>query len=180
MTAREVGYSPVYQWVKGVVGRTHTTVVATLAWAVLCLLVAQRVTPAALARAIPRDLAGSGRSCLRRVRRWWSGPPLEQVLVHPGLLRQALALLEPSAAAIVALDTTRLGPWEVWLAGLVVGGRTLPLGWAVLPYPWPKGQFRPTTVALLQRLQRGLTIFGTKSCVKRVTSETILFFRDIL
>lgn len=152
MTAREVGYSPVHQWVKGVVGRTHTTVVATLAWAVVCLLVAQRVTPAALARAIPHDLAGSGRSCLRRVRRWWSGPPLEQVLVHPGLLRQALALLEPSAAALVALDTTRLGPWEVWLAGLVVGGRTLPLGWAVLPYPWPKGQFRPTTLTLVQRL----------------------------
>src|SRR4029453_6220826 len=25
--------------------------------------------------------------------------------------------------------------------------------WAVIPYPWPKGQFRPTTIALIQRLQ---------------------------
>lgn len=54
---------------------------------------------------------------------------------------------------VVALDTTRLGPWEVWLAGIVVQGRTFPIGWAVIPYPWPKGRFR-TTVALIQQLQR--------------------------
>src|SRR4029453_7404849 len=54
---------------------------------------------------------------------------------------------------VVALDTTRLGGWEVWLAGIVVAGRTLPIGWAVIPYPWPRGQFRSTTVALIQRLQ---------------------------
>jgi hypothetical protein len=53
---------------------------------------------------------------------------------------------------VVALDTTRLGPWEVWLAGIVVAGRTLPLGWAVIPSPWPKGRFRATTLALLQQL----------------------------
>jgi hypothetical protein len=54
----------------------------------------------------------------------------------------------------VALDTTRLGPWEVWLAGIVVAGRTLPIGWAVIPYPWPKGRFRVTTLALIQQLQQ--------------------------
>lgn len=54
---------------------------------------------------------------------------------------------------VVALDTTRLGPWEVWGAGLVVAGRTLPIGWAVIPYPWPKGRLRTTTVALIQRWQ---------------------------
>jgi len=54
----------------------------------------------------------------------------------------------------VALDTTRVGPWEVWLAGMVVGGRTLPLGWAVIPYPWSKGRFRATTLALVAQLQR--------------------------
>jgi len=54
---------------------------------------------------------------------------------------------------VVALDTTRLGRWEVWLAGVVVAGRTLPIGWAVCPYPWPKGRFRATTLALVQRLQ---------------------------
>ncbi len=124
-----------------------------LAWAVLSLLVAQRVTPAALARALPAAAAGAARSCLRRVRRWWSGPPLDQTVVSPQLIQQALALLPPGQGVLVALDTTRLGPWEVWLAGIVVRGRTLPIGWAVCPYPWPQGRFRATTLALLQRLQ---------------------------
>ena len=46
------------------------TVVVTVAWAVLCLLVAQRVTLVALARALPSEHASSGRSRLQRVRRW--------------------------------------------------------------------------------------------------------------
>ena len=74
-------------------------------------------------------------------------------MVSPQLIVRALALLPPGQEVLVALDTTRLGPWEVWLAGIVVAGRTLPIGWAVCPYPWPKGRFRATTLALLQRLQ---------------------------
>jgi hypothetical protein len=154
MTTAQVGYTPVYRWVKQVLGDTHTTVVATVAWAVLCLLVAQRVTSAALARALPAEQAGSGRSCLRRVRRWWSGPALEQATISPALIRLALALVTADHPVVVALDTTRLGPWEVWLAGIVVAGRTLPIGWAVLPSPWPKGRFRTTTLALIQQLQQ--------------------------
>src|SRR5262249_46294483 len=133
---------------------THGTVVVTSAWAVLCLLVAQRVTSAALARALPAEHAGSGRSCLRRVRRWWSGPALDQVLMSPALIRLALPLLARDQSVVVALGTTRLGPWEVWLAGIVIAGRTLPIGWAVIPYPWPTGRFRVTTLALIQQLQQ--------------------------
>jgi hypothetical protein len=62
MTTAQVGYESVYRWVKPILGRTHTTVVVTVVWAVLCLLVAQRATPAALARALPAAHAGSGRS----------------------------------------------------------------------------------------------------------------------
>ena len=153
MTTAQVGYTPVYRWVKQGLGDTDTTVVATVAWAVLCLLVAQRVTSAALARALPAEQAGSGRSCLRRVRRWWHGPALEQTTISPALIRLALTLLA-GAQPVVALDTTRLGPWEVWLAGIVVARRTLPIGWAVIPYPWPKGRFRATTLALIQQLQQ--------------------------
>jgi hypothetical protein len=153
MTTAQVGYLPVHRWVKHVLGSTHTTVVVTVAWAVLCLLVAQRVTSAALARALPAEHAGSGRSCLRRVRRWWSGPALDQATISPALIRLALTLLAADQPVVVALDTTRLGPWEVWLAGIVVAGRTLPIGWAVIPYPWPKGRFRATTLALIQQLQ---------------------------
>ena len=153
LTATRVGYGRVLGWVKPLLGTTHATIIAVVSWAVLSLLVAQRVTPAALARALPADEAGSGRSCLRRVRRWWSGPPVDQTVVSPHLIGRALALLPPDQAVLVALDTTRLGPWEVWLAGIVVQGRTLPIGWAVCPYPWPHGRFRTTTLALLHRLQ---------------------------
>jgi hypothetical protein len=127
----------------------------TVAWAVLCLLVAQRVTSAPLARALPATHAGSGRSRLRRVRRWWSGPPLDQGTISPALIRLALGLLGTAQSVVVARDTTRLGPWEVWLAGIVVAGRTVPLGWDVIPSPWPKGQVRTTTVPLIPRLQMG-------------------------
>src|SRR5215210_3929563 len=153
LTATRVGYARVFGWVKPRLGTTHATTIVVVTWAVLSLLVAQRVAPAALARALPAAEAGTGRSCLRRVRRWWSGPPLDQTVVSPQLIVQALALLPPGQEVLVALDTTRLGPWEVWLAGLVVAGRALPIGWAVCPYPWPKGRFRATTLALLQRLQ---------------------------
>jgi Transposase DDE domain len=153
MTTAQVGYAPVHRWVKYVLGRTHTTVVVTVAWAVVCLLGAQRVTAAALARALPAEHAGSGRSCLRRVRRWWRGPALDQAAISPALIHLALTLLAADQLVVVALDTTRLGPWEVWLAGIVIAGRTLPIGWAVIPYPWPKGRFRTTTLALIQQLQ---------------------------
>jgi hypothetical protein len=139
-------------------GRTHATVGRTITWAVLCVLLAQRVTPAALARALPAMQAGRARARLTRVRRWWSGPPLDQVEVSPQLIAAALALLAPGQTVVVALDTTRLGPWEVWLAGIVVAGRTAPIGWAVLPYPWPQGQFRPTTLTLLQQLQAAFPV----------------------
>jgi hypothetical protein len=36
--------------------------------------------------------------------------------------------------------------------GVVWHGRAVVVGWAVLPYPWPKGQFTPTTCALLERV----------------------------
>jgi hypothetical protein len=153
MTTATIGYEPVYTWVKQVLGVVHLTVGRTIAWAVLCVVAAQRVTPAAVARALPHEQAGSGRSCLRRVRRWWQGPTLEQVEISPRLIQHALRVHGNSQPVVVALDTTRVGPWEVWLAGIVVGGRTLPIGWAVIPYPWPKGRYRATTLALVAQLQ---------------------------
>jgi hypothetical protein len=103
MTTAQVGYAPVHCWVKAVLGRTYTTVVLTVAWAVLCLLVAQRVTAGALARALPAEQAGSGRSCLRRVRRWSQGPALEQATISPALIRLALPLVV--GQPVVALPT---------------------------------------------------------------------------
>jgi hypothetical protein len=156
MTTAPVGYEPVYRWVKPILGRTPTTVVVTVVWAVLCLLVAQRATPAARARALPAEPAGSGRSRRRRGRRGWCGPPLDPTRLSPGLLRQARTRLGADQTVGVALETTRLGGWAVGMAGLVVAGRTLPMGWAVLPSPWPQGQCRATTLRRLQRLQSAL------------------------
>jgi hypothetical protein len=153
MTAAGVGYERVHGWVKQRLGRAHATVGQPITWAILCVLLAQRVTPAALARALPAEHAGSARARLTRVRRWWKGPSLCQAEVSPQLIYAALALLAPGQAVVVGLDTTRLGPWEVWLAGVVVAGRTAPLGWAGLPYPWPKGRLRPTPLTLLQPLE---------------------------
>jgi hypothetical protein len=153
MTTAQGGYAPISKWVKQVLGCRHTTVVVTVAGAVRCLLVAPRLTPAALARALPSEHAGSGRSCLRRGRRWWSGPTRDQTTSSAALLRLALTRLPAGHAVVGARDTPRLGPWEVGLAGLVGAGRPLPRGWAVLPYPWPQGRCRTTTLALLQWLQ---------------------------
>src|SRR5262245_66300089 len=106
MTASAVGYDRLHEWVKGMLGRTHATVVQTIAWAVLCVLVAQRVTPAALARALPAEQSGSGRARLTRVRRWWAGPAIDQAEVSSQLIADALAVLPPGQAVVVVLDTT--------------------------------------------------------------------------
>ena len=51
------------------------------------------------------------------------------------------------------MDTTRVGPWAVGVAGIMVDGRTLPIGWAVIPYPWPKGRYRAPTLAVVAQRQ---------------------------
>jgi hypothetical protein len=77
----------------------------------------------------------------------------------PCLVRAVLALVPPdgwgsSTAGLthVALDSVRCGSWEVFTLGVRCHGRLVPLSWAVLPYPWPKGQFTPTVCALLRQV----------------------------
>lgn len=152
MTASAIGYDHIETWIKGYVGPIHRTVLHTITWIVLCVLVAQRLTPAALARAIPASEPGSGRSRLRRVQRWWQGPELDVGRVAPHLIQAALAQIN-TEEVLVALDTTRVGSWEIWQAGIVWAGHTLPLAWAVLPYPWPRGKFRQVTLTLVRQLQ---------------------------
>lgn len=158
MTASDVGDDRLHTWSKQRLGPVPATVCRTVAWAVLCRLLAQRAPPAALARALPAEQAGSGRACLRRVRRWWHGPPLDQAHISPLLVPRALRVRPPGPRVIVALDTTRLGAWAVWLAGSVVGGRPCPLGWAVIPSPWPQGRFRATPLGLLPQLHRAFPV----------------------
>jgi hypothetical protein len=73
-------------WVKARLQQTYATVVQTVAWVVLCVVVAHRVTPAAVARALPAEQRGSGRTRLTWVRRWWTGPAVDQAEASPSLL----------------------------------------------------------------------------------------------
>ncbi|MER3484843.1 MAG: hypothetical protein C4345_01545, partial [Chloroflexota bacterium] len=152
MTASQRGYGNISAWVKPSLHGTHGTVRKTVAWVILCLVVAQRLNPASVARAIPAAEPGSGRSRLRRVRRCWDGPALPQDTLPPRLVRAALALRPPAAPVIVARDTTRVRGWAIWQAGVVFAGHPLPVAWAAMPYPWPKGRFRETTLALVDQL----------------------------
>jgi hypothetical protein len=149
MTASQIGYGNVELWVKSYLNGTHRTALSTVAWVILCLLAAQRLNPAALARSLPSEEPGSGRSRLRRVRRCWHGPDLPRDTLTPRLVHAALALLPADATVLVAVDTSRLKAWEIWPAGIVFAGHPLPVAGAVLPSPWPKGRFRVTTLALV-------------------------------
>ena len=153
MTVSRIGYENVLMWVKYCLGDVHLTVARTVAWTIGCLLVAQRLNPAALARALPMEEAGTGRNRLRRVQRWREGRPLNSGSLAPWLVRAALAIVPAGQTIVVALDTTRAGKWEVYMAGIVFRHRVLPIAWAVIPYPWPKGRFRQTTMMLVEKLQ---------------------------
>ena len=135
MTAADAAYVGVDGWVKARLAATHRTVARTIGTAVRCRLAAQRMIPAALARALPAEQAGTGRARLTRVRRWWRGPPLDQARVSPALIRDALAVVPAGAPVMVAHDTLRLG------------------GWAVIPDPWPRGRVRATTLARIRPRQ---------------------------
>jgi hypothetical protein len=116
-----------------------------LVWA---LLRAQSLHPADLARALPDLQTRRARQALRRVRRSLGRAALGSTALTPLLLRAALRLI-PAAELLLVLDSTRCRRWELFTLGLGFHGRVLPIAWALLPYPWPKGQFTPTVVALL-------------------------------
>jgi hypothetical protein len=82
-------------------------------------------------------------------------PWLSPAWLTPALVRAAVALVvaaQDGDAATLALDSVRCGRWEVFTLGVVWHGRVLVVGWAVLPYPWPRGQFSPTVAALLRQV----------------------------
>jgi hypothetical protein len=65
----------------------------------------------------------------------------------------ALLRVVDDAVVALVLDSRRCLRWEVLTLGIRFhGGRVLPIAWAVLPYPWPRRRFTPTTIALLDRV----------------------------
>ena len=147
-------YPLVVVWLQALELTPHPTALVALAQLVTALLAHQSLRPSALMRALlsPMDVPAAQR--YKRVRRAWDREWLTPAWLTPRLVRAVLALLAPPSGWTVhlALDSVRCGSWEVFTLGVVWCGRVLPVGWAVLPYPWPKQRFTPTVCALLRQV----------------------------
>jgi hypothetical protein len=151
MPAPQAVYPVVVRWIEVVVGPSQPWATAALARLVLALLCAQRLTAASLLRASLSDTLVPARQGYKRLARALARPWLTPAFLTPRLVRAALALTA-AVHPVLALDSVRLGRWEVFTIGLVWHSRVLVVGWAVLPYPWPKGAFTPTVRTLLEQV----------------------------
>jgi DNA-binding CsgD family transcriptional regulator len=109
------------------------------------VLVAQSLRPADLVRALPDLATAHARQGFRRVQRGLTRGCLTSTALTPRLVPAVLRLVA-DAEVLLVLDSSRCGRWEVFTLGVRCGGRVLPVGWQGLPYPWPKGQYTPTTL----------------------------------
>jgi hypothetical protein len=133
----------------GLPHRASLTAVTDLVWA---LLAAQSLRPAELVRALPQLRAAGARQGFRRVRRRLERPTCQSQRLTPALVAAGLRIVDDAVVGLV-LDSSRCRRWEVLTLGIRFhGGRVLPVAWAVLPYPWPRRQFTPTVIALLDRV----------------------------
>jgi hypothetical protein len=148
-------YPLIEAWVQALPAPTplHPAARRGLAQVVSALLVSQSLRPSALMRALLSPVPVPARQRYKRLARAWARPWLSPTWLGPRLVPAVLALVPPDRQGLthLALDSVRCGRWEVFTLGVIWHGRVLPVGWAVLPYPWPKGQFRPTVCQLLER-----------------------------
>jgi hypothetical protein len=161
MSSPQELYPLVLLWVQGIDGLGHATALASLAHLVTALLVGQSLRPTALMRALLSPSPVPARQRYKRVERAWTRRWLSPAWLTPRLVRAALAIVTPEPTGSgspsaglthLALDSVRCGAWEIFTLGVVWHGRALPVGFAVLPYPWPKGQFTPTVCALVRQV----------------------------
>ena len=124
---------------------------ASVASLVTGVLLGPSLRRAELGRAQASERSVPARQRYLRVARGLTRPWLSSAELTPHLIRAALAVVDDPVPHL-AMDTVRCGAWESITVGIVWHGRVLPIGWEVLPYPWPKGQFTPTVVRLLWRI----------------------------
>jgi len=124
---------------------------ASVANLVTGVLLGQSLRRAELGRTQASDRSVPARQRYQRVARGLTRPWLSSAELTPRLVRAALALVDDPVPHL-AMDTVRCGAWECITIGVVWHGRVLPIGWEVLPYPWPKGQFTPAVLRLLWRI----------------------------
>lgn len=138
---------------------SHATARRSIAQHVAALLSGHSLRASMRARALPSAASVPARQRFKRAARALGRTCLAPATLSPLLVRAALSLLRAAGAGpasgepwLLALDSVRCGRWEVFTLGVVVWGRTLLVGWAVLDYPWPKGRFTPTVCALLSQV----------------------------
>lgn len=130
---------------------SHRSSTRAIAQLLSALLLAQSLRPTPLMRLLASAPAVLAAQRYRRLRRLLDSPALSTARLPPALVRATLALYQPQAPLLV-LDTVRCGHWEVLTLGLALPGRVQLLSYAVLPSPWPKGQFAPLTCQLLRQV----------------------------
>jgi hypothetical protein len=149
-------YPLVVDWLRAVfaVAPPPSAAQNALAHLVTAVLLSQRLRPSALMRALLSPAPLPARQRYKRVARAWTRPWLSPAALTPHLVRAVLAVVRPDAdgRTHLALDSVRCGRWEVLTLGVVWRGRALVVGWAVLPYPWPRGRFTPTVCALVRQV----------------------------
>ena len=147
-------YPVVAAWLGALQIAGHRTAVMALAHLVTALVLGQRLGTASLMRAVGSPSLVPARQRYRRLARAWTRPWLTPGWLTRRLVRAALVLVAPEegAAARLVLDSVRCGRWELFTIGVAWRGRVLVVSWAVLPYPWPKGQFTPLVCGLVRQV----------------------------
>ena len=151
-------YPVILAWLNALEVGRHRTGRAALAALVTAVLVAQSLRPTALMRALLSPRPVPARQRYKRLARLLGSPWLTPAWLTPVLVRAALSEVPPTPSGPLAglthlaLDSLRCGRWEIFTLGVVWAGRTLPVGWTVLPYPWPPGQFTPTVCQLIAQV----------------------------
>ena len=153
-TPTDPSYSLLATLVTLLLGAVHPASLTTTTDLVYALLQSQSLHPADLIRAVPRPATRRARQAFRRVRRHLRRPTLGSLALTPRLRAAALAWVSDAEVTLV-LDSTRCRRWERFTLGIRWHHRVLPIAWAVLAYPWPKGAFTPTVVQLLSRVLTG-------------------------
>jgi hypothetical protein len=149
-------YPLVLSWLQVMGVARHRTSRAAVGAVLTALLCGQSLRPSVLVRALPDPVARPARTGYRRVARVGTCRCLTPAALTAALVRAVLMLTgcgQPGGAApYLALDSVRLGRWEIFTLGPVWHGRVLPVSFAVLPSPWPKGRFTPTVCALIRQV----------------------------
>src|SRR5947209_6982582 len=159
MPSPDALYLLVVEWLQALSVVKHTTALRGVAHLVTAVLVAQSLRPADVMRAMLSEEAVPAHTRYRRRVRVLERPTLTSAALTPRLVRAVLALVpreppeSPTAGLThIVLDSVRCGSWELLTLGVRWHSRVLPIAWAVLPYPWPKGQFGPTVCRLVRQV----------------------------